>query len=312
VRSFILALAGAAVAIAFARSLPAWSLYLLTIAFAKSLVVLGLVFLFRCGLVSFGHGLYYCVGAYVPGLLGHGAGWTNAFASVALGGLATLALGAALGLFLARYRGVFFAMFNLALSMMLYGVLLKSQTLGGSDGIRVPNPTGLDLAGADNTTRVFTLCVVVVALACAFASTFFRSEIGLRSRAIRDNEIRIAFLGGAASRTVLANYACSAGLTGIGGVLTALASGYVTPDLAYWTTSGEFVFMIVLCGVSNVAAVPLTTLLFEAVRLLAAQLAPHLWQMILGLFLLSTIVFLPDGLSTMLRRRPLSGDRRAA
>ena len=43
---------------------PAWAQSLAILALGKGLVVLGLLLLMRCGLVSFGQGLYYCLGAY--------------------------------------------------------------------------------------------------------------------------------------------------------------------------------------------------------------------------------------------------------
>jgi len=49
---------------------PQWTVFLLTVALAKGLVVLGLMILLRCGLVSFGQALYYCIGAYAAGMLG--------------------------------------------------------------------------------------------------------------------------------------------------------------------------------------------------------------------------------------------------
>ena len=48
--------------------LPAWAVFMLTVAFAKALVVLGLVIMMRAGLVSFGQGLFYGLGAYAAGL----------------------------------------------------------------------------------------------------------------------------------------------------------------------------------------------------------------------------------------------------
>ncbi len=42
---------------------------------------------------------------------------------------------------LSRYRGIFFAMLTLALSMVIYGLLMKLDALGGSDGFNVGRPT---------------------------------------------------------------------------------------------------------------------------------------------------------------------------
>src|SRR5215207_6352841 len=63
------ALAFIAVA-AVAPALPPWLVSLATIAFANALVVLGLIVLWRTGLVPFGQALFYAIGAYAVALLG--------------------------------------------------------------------------------------------------------------------------------------------------------------------------------------------------------------------------------------------------
>jgi ABC-type branched-subunit amino acid transport system permease subunit len=55
--------------LALGAVLPLWVVFLLTVAFAKALVVIGLVVMMRAGLVSFGQGLYYGLGAYAAGLM---------------------------------------------------------------------------------------------------------------------------------------------------------------------------------------------------------------------------------------------------
>ena len=46
---------------------PKWALYLMTVSLNYGIIVLGMLLLARTGLVSFGHGLYYCLGAYAAG-----------------------------------------------------------------------------------------------------------------------------------------------------------------------------------------------------------------------------------------------------
>ncbi|MDE1931661.1 MAG: branched-chain amino acid ABC transporter permease, partial [Alphaproteobacteria bacterium] len=48
--------------------IPAWMVFIGVISLAKGLVVLGLMVLWRTGLVSFGQSLYYALGAYAVGL----------------------------------------------------------------------------------------------------------------------------------------------------------------------------------------------------------------------------------------------------
>ena len=57
---------------------PQWLVFLLALALAKGLVVLGLLLLMRTGLVSFGQGLYFGLGAYAAALLAHRGGLDDA------------------------------------------------------------------------------------------------------------------------------------------------------------------------------------------------------------------------------------------
>src|SRR5436305_12635499 len=114
-----------AAAAAAALVLPAWLISLATIAFANGLVVLGLIVLWRAGLVSFGQALYYCIGAYTVALLAKWTGFSDAIGLVLLGGIAAGLVAGGVGFLLGRYRVMFFAMLSLGLSMILYVVLLR-------------------------------------------------------------------------------------------------------------------------------------------------------------------------------------------
>ena len=70
-------------------------------------------------------------------------------------------------------------------------------------------------------------------------------------RAIKSNETRLEYLGVSARRILLVGYVISAALGGLGGVLVAVAQRIATPEFAYWTKSGEFVFIAILGGVGN-------------------------------------------------------------
>ncbi len=114
-----------------------WLRFVLTIALAKGLAVLGILLLLRAGQVSFGHALYLALAAY-----------TVAFGAVLvpealllLPAAALLAgiVGLLIGLFVVRYREIFFGMLNLALSMVFYSVLensTRSPTVPTASGSR--------------------------------------------------------------------------------------------------------------------------------------------------------------------------------
>jgi len=100
-----------------------------------------------------------------------------------------------------------------------------------------------------------------------------------------------------------ANFVIAGVLGGIGGALAALSLGHIDPDFAFWTTSGEFVFLAILSGHASVTAVFVAAVLLELVRSFSSQYFPNTWQGALGIFLLLVILFLPDGLGSLVRRR---------
>ena len=284
--------------------LPEWIISLATIALANGLVVLGLIVMWRAGLVSFGQALYYCIGAYSVALIARWSGLTDAFALVLIGSVSAGLVSFVLGFLLARYREIFFAMLSLALSMILYGVLVKTETLGSTDGFSVVVPTFLGYAPHQEqlVMALFWLVLVVCAIAATLAHAYFRSLAGALALPVRDNEIRVEFLGMSVSRLIHTKLVISGLLGGAGGALAALAVGHVDPNMSYWTTSGEFVFITILAGAGSVGAAFVGSLVFELVRSFAFAILPQLWQMLLGSVLLLTIVFLPQGLGSLFGR----------
>lgn len=300
VRAFLIA---AVVLLAAGPFLPKWLSYIGTISLAYALVVTGTVLLMRAGLVSFGQGLYYCLGGYAAGIAGKYWGVTDAFALLALAVLLSAAVAAVLGLLLARYREIFFAMFTMAFSMILYGLLSKTQALGSTDGFNVAHATFLGFRPGENLQAWLFILAVVVSTACAIGvHRYLRSGMGHAGDAIRENEIRVEYLGVSAYRVVYLKYVFAAALGGLGGGLTGLVSGHVGPEMSYWTTSGEFVFVAILGGTAHVGAAFVASFLFELLKTYAFELSPYTWQMVLGVVLLAVIIFLPKGLWSLLAR----------
>lgn len=284
--------------------LPQWAMFLTTMAFAKGLVALGIVCLMRAGLVSFGQGLYFCIGAYVAGMMANWTGITDIFLLSALGIVAAAVAAAVLGPVLATYRGIFFAMLTLSISMILYGFLSKMTVIGGTDGLNVMAPTFLGYAPEGRalglSLYIFTCTVVVIA--GGLLRVFFDSEHGLIALAIRDNELRVDYLGASVRNEIAISYGIAALLGSLGGVIAGLAIGHVDPEFSYWTTSGEFVFVAILSGYLSIGAVFIGSVLLEVVRSFSNLYFPNTWQLALGVFLLVVILLLPNGLGSLLHR----------
>jgi ABC-type branched-subunit amino acid transport system permease subunit len=299
----------------FGRLLPTWTLSLATVAASNALVALGIVILARTGNVSFGQGLFFAPGGYGVALVASAFGLTDAVAQMLIGGIAGGLLGLLIGPLIARYSGIFFGMLTLALSMVFYGALLKSSALGGSDGFNVGRPTLFGLVFADPREADFMLyavSVVTTGLAGIATAILFRSEFGLVSLAVRENNLRVEYLGLSANRLVAVNFAIAATFAGASGAFALMAQRHIDPQFAYWTTSGEFVFIAVLAGYQSVVAVYVASLALELVRSFSNLYLPNTWQLVLGIFLLAVILFLPRGIGSLWagsrrkRREPVS------
>ena len=301
IRPIAIGLAVAATLLAALFVLPSWLVSLSTAALARGIIALGIVLLMRSGLVSFGQGLYYAIGGYtaalVPGLLGI----TDVLAVVLLAGCMAGAVALLAGPVLVRYSGVFFGMLTLALSMVLYGAAVKTTAIGGSDGLNVVRGTlfGHALEGTGAQQAYFALAAVFACLLTTACHIHWRSERGLVALAIRDNPLRMEYLGTRVRWELTTSYVAAGAFAGIGGAIAGYAFGHVDPDFSYWTTSGELMFIAILGGSQSVVAAFVASFVLELVRSFSALYFPNMWQLFLGLFILAIIAFLPRGIGSL-------------
>lgn len=285
--------------------LPNWMRYILQTSLAGGLVALAVMIQMRAGLVSFGQGLYSCAGAYVAGILAAKYGIKEISILLPLVIVASAVFGGILGLLLSRYREIFFAMLSMALSMILYGVLVKAAWLGSTDGFNIPAPTYFGFAPKASMRADYSyIFVAVIVVLTAFAvARYLATSAGAMLSAVAQNEIRLSYLGASPRRIVFVVYVVAAVVSGIGGMLTAFTTRHIDPELANWTTSGGFVFVALLAGRGSVIAPIIGYFLLEMVKTYALGWAPNAWQLILGSVMLFIILVLPNGVWSLFTRR---------
>lgn len=295
---------GVAAAAVMPLFVPSWAT-LVALILSKGIVVLGIIVLLQAGQVSFGHAMFFGIGAYATAFVGRAMGGGDLALFLLAGALAATILGLVVGLFVVRYREIFFGMLNLAFSMVLWSLLEKMfHYTNGADGIRVARPT---VFGMSFSADAFQYVMLYVSLALAIVAywavqRFLDSPLGHMLRAIKSNETRLEYLGMSARRVLLIGYVVSAFLGGVGGTLVAVIQQIATPEFAYWTKSGEFVFIAILGGVGQAFGAFAGAALFEFVRFFAAAKLADTWQLILGIVLIIVIMYAPSGLVGLLRR----------
>lgn len=286
--------------------LPAWLAELTAQGIARGIAILGVVILWRCGLASFGHALYYGVAAYAVVLLDLRFGISDLAVRLLTGAVAAGIVGFLVGFIVRNYRGIAFAMLNLAISMMFYGLIIRSSALGSTDGFSLSQATLLGdplSKGALIVILAIASCVVMAAV-----TAYLSSSAGHFDKAIKDKELRLEFLGLSARNAVHARYTASAVLCGIGGVFAASLLGQVDPDsMVNWYISGEFMLITVLAGTTSAIAPIVAAIGFEVIRSFMLDIAPYAWQLLFGLCLIVAVLFRPNGLWPLTKRRSAQG-----
>ena len=287
--------------------LPNYAINTISLSFCNGLVILGLLLLMRAGLISFGHGMYYCLGGYAVAMTYNFLQIKEVFILIAFSILAGFIVSFFLGFFVRRFRGIFFAMLNLALSMILFGIIVKSVSLGSTDGFGIKDLTYFNYIIEDEKRlNIFSylLIVLLTGLMMMIIMNFLKSPSGKMLEAIRENEIRSSYLGISINKQIHKIYIFSSTLAALGGGLMVILIGHITPeDTAYWTRSGEFVFVAILSGSLNVFAPLIGSLFFEFIRSYALFYFPNTWQMIIGVVLILGILYLPEGIGSIFNKR---------
>lgn len=289
---------------------PAYHVLLMLPFMAYAVILLGLNLLFGyTGLVSFGHALFIGIGAYTGAVLTTHFGVSSLelilLASAVLGALVATPVAA----LCVRYVKIYFGMLTLAFGMVFYTFLLKFYHLtGGDEGIRVLRPTllGRDLAALPKTDYLvgpyyyYSLAVLVVAALCMWR--IVHSPFGLCLRTIRDNPAKAEALGIGIVRYRWLAFVISAAYAAVGGALLGPPTGNVDPTLAYWTHSGNIVFMTLLGGFGNFFGPVLGAFVFIFLQDTVMSVVPY-WRLIFGAILAVVVIFAPGGLMGLFARR---------
>jgi branched-chain amino acid transport system permease protein len=291
-------------------SIPLWAprfwIYIATQALIFAIFAMSLDLLVGySGLPSFGHAAFYGVGAYACALLalGHVDGLLPLLlAGAVAAGLAALPIGA-LSL---RTSGIYFLMLTLAFAQMLWGLAVNWTSLTrGTDGlIGIPRPTliGLDALNISLYDRgpFFILCLLVAVAVFILLESLARSPFGKTLEGIRENERRMRSLGFPTFRYRLGAFVVAGAVAGISGALAAMANGFATPDLLYWTVSG-FGLIAVVVGGSRSLVGPLVGAFVVLFAQLGLSTYLDRWELVLGALFIVFVLFMPRGLVGLVR-----------
>ena len=297
---------------------PVYHVTLMLPFMAYGIALLGLNLLFGyTGLVSFGHALFLGIGAYTGAFLTTHSQVRSLEAILVAAVLAAAIAAALLGALCVRYVKIYFGMLTLAFGMLFYTIVLKFYDLtGGDEGMPFVRPTllGQPLAGLSKTAYLvgpfYYYALALLVLATAVMWRIVHSPFGLCLRTVRDNPLKAESLGISVPRYRWYAFIISAVYSAVGGVLLAAPTGNVDPTLAYWTHSGNLVFMVLLGGFADFFGPLLGAFVFIYLQDAVMSVFQY-WRLVFGAILAALVIFAPTGLAGLVApARPQEPTRR--
>lgn len=299
------------------------------------------------GYLSFGHAAFLGVGSYA-------AVWSfklltmSVIPAIIFAVIVAGVFAAAIGYVSLRRSGIYFSILTLAFAQMSYNlaysvltpitngetglqlalddprILDRAMSLGGP-GIPAPSLLGAQLSGLSG----FYFCAVLLILGFYLAMRIDRSPFGMMLKAIKSNQMRMAYTGFNTKPYTLTAFIISGMYAGLAGGLLAVTDPLAGAERMQWTASGEVVLMTILGGVGtlvgpvigagvikyfeNIFSAFHEAKLHQAFSFLPDGLEDFIvaitgpfvgegWHLTLGVIFMLIVIFLPGGLMEGFRR----------
>ena len=301
-------------ALAIAAVLPLvlpneYYLQILTQAYVLAISACGLnVILGLAGQLSLAHSAFFGIGAYAVALLATKAGvpfWFGLPAGVLFCGAA----GFVIGSICLRSRGHYFAIFTLAVGIIIHLVIQKWESLthGHIGVIGIPGPGPLGPIAFDSSVARSYLALFFLVLTVAATARLVRSPIGRTLMAVRESEALAAAVGLDVMAAKRMAFTISVALAGLAGGLFAGFIGFLGPESANVEMTFNTLLYVMVGGVGSLAGPVAGTLIVYGLSQVLAVVQQY-QMVIFGLALVLLIRFMPSGLAGVVPGRRSLGE----
>ena len=258
------------------------------------------------GQIAMGHQGFFAIAAYAYALLQLKAG-LPVLAALPLSLVICALVAVVIGVPLLRLRTHYLAMATLCFGLVISGVANRwIDVTGGTGGLLIPSITIGDKT-VDRVT-LYYLIVAATALVLALQNFIVSSHLGRSLQAIRDDDKAAAALGVNVAVQKLRVFVLSAVIAGLAGIGFAVVSRQVSPSM------GEFPVLVSMLTIAVVGGLGTRygPILGSIVVVIAPQFLTRFGELetlMYGLCLLLFLIFMPHGLSGMIKSlgRALSG-----
>ena len=260
----------------------------------------------QTGLLSFGHAVYFGLGAFfsIHALNMIGAGTLGLPVSLLplIGGLTGLVFGVLFGYVSTKRSGTPFAMISLGIGELVAACsLMFTAFFGGEQGISSNRVAGAKALGISfgPQIEVYYLIAVWAILCAALMYALTKTPLGRMANAVRDNAERAQFVGYNPQFVRYFILILASGFAGVAGGLSAINYEIVTVENVNTNTSGSVLLMTFIGGVGSFYG-PIIGAILVTFLQVALSGYTKAWLLYFGLFFLIMVMYAPGGIASLI------------
>lgn len=257
------------------------------------------------GIVSFGHAMFFGIGAYTIGIFMKRFEPTMSYLFIAL--LVTILLTAIISFFIGlltlRLKSHFYAMLTLAFSGLFLVLAEKWRTMTyGNDGFTFRVPDFLK-----DRTEFYLICLVLMVLVFLVLRRFIQSPLGRVILAIRENEQRTESLGYNVLHYKIIASVVSGVIAGTSGMLYSISLRFVNTSVFSMDITLDALLMTIIGGVGTLVGAIIGSGLIEFAHHWLTEMAKthwifERWIIFFGIIYILAVMFFPQGIVGTLKR----------
>jgi branched-chain amino acid transport system permease protein len=251
------------------------------------------------GLLSLGQAFYFGFGAYLSALVLKEIS-PSFFLAIGIVILSSIVLGWIASFIALRSKGVYFALITFGLAQVAAKVVYNTRSLGASDGMMgVPILQIWTPFGSIDTSQpgaFFLITLLTIGVLYAVLKYFLTTPMGSIWHAIRCNEDRLAYVGYKSKGPKQVAFILAAVVAAVSGALYPMLRGFVSPELMFFSVSGNAVVTVVLGGVGTLIGPILGSVLLTLFKSIIGTWTVH-HHIIIGIIFVVIVVSAPKGLA---------------
>jgi len=255
------------------------------------------------GLLSFGHAMFFGLGAFTTAIsiihIGHLSLWSCLLIAVG----ATTLVGFAIGSLLLRLKGAYFALLTLAFNSLFYAVATKWHSVtGGDDGLSIKRPIvnlGFTLLKINTVTTFYYLTFIIIGLVIVFCWYFTYTAMGQTVVLMRENEDRMKFLGYDTSLSRLILFTFTGAIAGLAGAFYALHFQFVSVSAISLDMATAVLLITFVGGTGTFWGPILGSFVYILLQNYLSDITDR-WPLFMGFIFILMVLFIPGGLSKII------------